>query len=105
MIMNSNIVSEIATLDSILEVIGRKLLDLRIKKGYKSHADFAKDHALPRIQYWRMEKGKSNITLRSLHRVLAVHNLSIEELFESIAREKRGQAELGVFDFRIQPKA
>jgi hypothetical protein len=52
-----------------------------------------------------MEKGKSNITLRSLHRVLAVHNLSIEELFESIAREKRGQAEIGVFDFRIQPKA
>ena len=105
MIMKSNTVSELTTLDSILELIGRKLLDLRIKKGYTSHADFAKDHALPRIQYWRMEKGKSNITLRSLCRVLAVHNLTIEDLFESIAKEKRSSIDNSVFNFRIEHKA
>jgi transcriptional regulator with XRE-family HTH domain len=103
--MESKTMSELTPLNSILDAIGRKLLELRLKKGYKSHADFAKDHALPRIQYWRMEKGKSNVTLRSLCRVLAAHDLSIEELFDIIAREKRDQRNSNVFDFHIQTKA
>jgi hypothetical protein len=105
MIMESKMFSDLTSLDSILDLIGRKLLELRLKKGYKSHADFAKDHALPRIQYWRMEKGKSNVTLRSLCRVLAAHDLSIEDLFDMIARERREPKTTSIHDFQMQPRA
>jgi transcriptional regulator with XRE-family HTH domain len=40
--------------------IGEKLAELRKKKGYTSHETFAYDHDLSRVQYWRIEKGKSN---------------------------------------------
>lgn len=75
------------SLTDILELIGKKLLELRLQKGYTSHADFAADHDLPRIQYWRMEKGRANFTLKSLHKVVAVHGLTIEELFYLISKD------------------
>jgi transcriptional regulator with XRE-family HTH domain len=64
-----------------LERIGSRLTDLRKQKGYSSHEDFAYDYELPRVQYWRIEKGKANVTIRSLYRILAIHKLSIEEFF------------------------
>jgi transcriptional regulator with XRE-family HTH domain len=80
----------ITSLDRILESIGKLLIELRLRQGYKSYAAFAEAHNLPRIQYWRMEKGKANITLRSLHRVLAIHDLSMEDLFLKIKDEDLG---------------
>jgi transcriptional regulator with XRE-family HTH domain len=68
-------------LKSTLELIGQKLGKLRQKKGYVSIKDFARDHKLPQIQYWRIEKGKANLTVKSLVKVLAIHHLSIEEFF------------------------
>lgn len=85
--MTNITVDENNSLRSILETIGRELYKLRVAKGYSSHVDFAADHGLPRIQYWRMEKGKANITLRSLGKVLAIHNLSLEEFLGRILRE------------------
>jgi transcriptional regulator with XRE-family HTH domain len=82
--MNSKTVTDATSLDSILELIGKKLYELRIKKGYKSHAAFAEEFDLPRIQYWRMEKGKTNITLRSLHKILDIHGITVEELFAKL---------------------
>jgi transcriptional regulator with XRE-family HTH domain len=69
------------SLKSILEQIGAKLRDLREQKGYDSIKDFAVDHDLPMIQYWRIEKGKANLTLKSLTRILAIHSVSMEEFF------------------------
>lgn len=46
-------------LQTILEAVGGKLRQLRKDMGYASHADFASDHDLPRIQYWRIEKVKA----------------------------------------------
>ena len=69
------------SLKSILEQIGLKLRDLREKKGYDSIKEFALDHDLPMIQYWRIEKGKANLTLKSLLRLLSIHSLSVEEFF------------------------
>jgi hypothetical protein len=79
----------------ILEAIGKKLIQLRIQKGYKSHVTFAEDFDLPRVQYWRMEKGKANFTLKSLSRVLAIHGLSLEKLFVEIAlgEKEKGRVE------------
>lgn len=73
-------------LSSLLETIGQHLLELRIEKGYTSHADFASDHGLPRIQYWRMEKGRANITLKSLSKVLQIHGLSVEEFLGTVLK-------------------
>jgi hypothetical protein len=77
-------------LDHILTTIGRKLIELRLRKGYTSHVDFAEDHDLPRIQYWRMEKGRANITIKSLDRVAAIHGYTVQEflsiVFKDVAR-------------------
>lgn len=90
--MQSKATKEADTLNGILESIGKKLQELRIRKGYTSHADFAADHDLPRIQYWRIEKGKANITLKSLHRILEIHGITVEELFQEVF-SKRQQKE------------
>lgn len=68
-------------LDAILEKVGAKLRDLRMKKGYDTIKEFASDHQLPPIQYWRIEKGKSNLTVSTLLRLIAIHDLTVEEFF------------------------
>jgi transcriptional regulator with XRE-family HTH domain len=50
----------------VLLEIGERLKKLRINKGYNSYEAFAIDKDLSRMQYWRIEKGLSNITIRSL---------------------------------------
>ncbi len=64
-----------------LEKIGKKLKKLRIKKGYKSHEIFAYDHDISRVHYWRMEKGVTNITIKSLLKVLSIHKITVQEFF------------------------
>jgi hypothetical protein len=64
-----------------LENIGEKLSELRLQKGYDTIKDFAEDHQLPLIQYWRMEKGKSNLTINTLMTVLTIHQLTIQDFF------------------------
>ena len=63
--------------------IAEKLKSLRIKAGYKSHETFAWDNELPRVQYWRMEKG-TNFTIKTLVKILDIHKISMEEFFEGI---------------------
>lgn len=65
----------------VLLEIGEKLKKLRIKKGYTSYESFAIDNDLSRMQYWRIEKGLTNITIRSLMGILEIHKMSIEEFF------------------------
>ena len=69
------------SIERTLEEIGLKLRALRKKKGYTSAESFAYDHDLPRVHYWRIESGKVNITLKSLHKILSIHKISIEEFF------------------------
>ena len=74
-------------LSNTLARIGSKLIYLRKKKGYSSHEDFAYDYELPRVQYWRIEKGKANITIKSLCKLLTIHDLSVEEFFFMMYKE------------------
>ncbi len=69
--------------------IGTRLTELRKQKGYSSHEDFAYDYDLPRVQYWRMEKGKANITLKSLHKILSIHRISVEDFFCQLHKDGR----------------
>lgn len=67
--------------EQVLKRIGIKLKRLRIQAGYNSYETFAWDNNLNRMQYWRMEKGSYNITVRSLVKVLEIHKITIEEFF------------------------
>ena len=67
--------------DEVLGTIGRRLVFLRKKAGYKSYETFAFDHGMARQQYWRMEQG-ANITIKSLLKVLEIHKITIEEFFQ-----------------------
>jgi transcriptional regulator with XRE-family HTH domain len=60
--------------------IANRLKKLRISKGYTSYENFALDHDLPRMQYWRMERG-ANFRIESLLKILEIYNLTLEEFF------------------------
>jgi transcriptional regulator with XRE-family HTH domain len=66
--------------------IGEKLAELRRKKGYTSHETFAYDFELSRVQYWRIEKGRSNITLKSLCTLLEIHGVELKDFFNSLPK-------------------
>jgi hypothetical protein len=76
-------------LDRILILAGLRLAQLRIDKGHPTIKEFAQTYELPEIQYWRIEKGRANITLKTLIRILAIHNLSIHDFFCMVAEEER----------------
>lgn len=66
---------------NLLADIGNCLAELRVKKGYPTIKAFVEHHDLPEIQYWRIERGKANVTLKSLSRILSIHKLSLHEFF------------------------
>lgn len=65
----------------VLEKIGERLQHLRKEKGYTSYEQFAFEHDFSRMHYWKIEKGKANITIRTLLKLLEIHGLTIEEFF------------------------
>jgi len=69
--------------EALKEKIGKELKKLRIKAGYKSYEVFSWDNKISRIQYWKMEKG-TNCTLKSLKRILDIHNVRIDKFFNSL---------------------
>lgn len=73
---------------NLLINIGTRLAELRMKKGYDTIKSFAYRYDLPEIQYWRIEKGKANITLRTLMRILHIHNMSLHDFFCLVNDEK-----------------
>jgi hypothetical protein len=56
---------------------------MRIKAGYSSYETFAFENKIPRVQYWRMEKG-GNFQAESLLRLLHIHKITPEEFFKGI---------------------
>jgi transcriptional regulator with XRE-family HTH domain len=75
--------------------IGDKLKHLRIKNGYSSYENFAVDNELSRMQYWRIEKGLTNLTLKSLIRILNIHQITIDDFFKMKA-PKNGTLKNGI---------
>lgn len=72
----------------VCKEIGNRLKSLRVKSGYSSYENFAVEHELSRMQYWRIEKGLTNITLRSLIKLLNIHKISIEDFFLGLRLSK-----------------
>lgn len=77
------VMKEMKKMDLRLEKIGRKLKELRLEKGYVSAEFFAWEHKIPRVQYWRMEKG-TNFTMSSLLKILDAHNMTLDEFFRDL---------------------
>jgi transcriptional regulator with XRE-family HTH domain len=69
------------SLDNVMEQMGLALAQLRLAKGYDSIKDFTAKFGLPMIQYWRIEKGKANVTLKSLYKLLSIHSLTLQQFF------------------------
>lgn len=69
--------------EGVIALVGAKIKALRIEAGYKSYEVFAWENDLSRIQYWKMEKGV-NCTLKSLNKVLQIHNITIQDFFCSL---------------------
>jgi transcriptional regulator with XRE-family HTH domain len=71
--------------------MGLRLTQLRKAKGYTSYETFAYDYEIPRMQYWRIEKGKANITLKSLMKLLFIHKVSVEDFFATLPKETKSK--------------
>lgn len=67
-----------------IKKVAKKIKQLRKDKGYTSFQDFAYEHELNRVQYWRVESGH-NITLKTLFKILKIHNLTPEEFFKDFS--------------------
>ena len=65
----------------VLKEIGLRLKFLREQKGFTSYERFAIEYNLSRMHYWKIEKGKANITIRTLLNILTIHNINIEDFF------------------------
>lgn len=70
-------------MDERIKEIANKIKKLRVDKGYVSSEFFAWEHKIPRVQYWRMEKG-TNFTIKNLLRILDAHKISLEEFFKDL---------------------
>gem|GEM_PF-1367656 len=68
-------------------LIGDKIKELRFRTVYDTYETFANDTELDRKQYWRLESG-SNITIKSLVRILSVNKLSLREFFNDVLNRK-----------------
>ncbi len=63
--------------------VAEKIKDLRVKAGFTSYETFAFTNDINRVQYYRIEKGQ-NITLKTLIKVLKIHNLTIQDFFKDL---------------------
>ncbi|HEX8656647.1 MAG TPA: XRE family transcriptional regulator [Hymenobacter sp.] len=73
--------------DPRLKQIAQKLKQLRLDKGYSSYETFAFDHGLPRVGYGHHEQG-SNLTLKSLLRLLDIHQISLADFFADMPQRQ-----------------
>lgn len=65
-----------------LILLGNRIKELRIAKGYTNYELFAFDHNISRAQYGRYEKGE-DLRFTSLVKVLNALGVSPEEFFSS----------------------
>jgi len=74
-------------LDKEIEIkiskIAEKIKLLRKEKGFTSYETFAFEYEINRVKYWRIEKDQ-NITLKTLIKVLSIHNLTLQEFFNDL---------------------
>jgi transcriptional regulator with XRE-family HTH domain len=69
--------------DTYLALIGARLKEIRIAKGYSNYENVAYDHDISRMVVYRVEKG-TNLTLKTLLKFLTIYEVSPAEFFASV---------------------
>lgn len=67
--------------------VANVFIKLRKAAGCTSYEEFAYTHDFPRAQYWRVENGKANLTFRTLSKLLAIHNMKLDEFLQQVMEE------------------
>ena len=75
-------------LNELHQNIGAELKSMRLLAGFSSYEVFADKNKLSKIQYFKMEKG-TNFTLKSLDRILKIHDISIINFFHKFDKETK----------------
>ena len=75
-------------LNELHRKIGVEIKRMRLLAGFSSYEVFAEKNKLSKIQYFKMEKG-TNFTLKSLDRVLKIHDISIINFFHKFDKEAK----------------
>jgi transcriptional regulator with XRE-family HTH domain len=61
--------------------LGKRMKELRLKKGFGSYEVFAYEHGLSRVLYGAYEKGEGNITYKNLLKIIRALDVSVKEFF------------------------
>lgn len=61
--------------------LGKRMRELRIKKGFNSFEAFAYENDLPRMLYGNYKQGVGNITYKNLLKVVKALGVSISDFF------------------------
>ncbi|CAA9300793.1 MAG: hypothetical protein AVDCRST_MAG56-5402 [uncultured Cytophagales bacterium] len=64
-----------------LQKLGKRIRDLRIRKGYTNYENFAFEHNIPRAQFGRYEQGH-DLRYSSLLKVVRAFGMTMEEFFK-----------------------
>lgn len=67
--------------------IGEKIRMLRESKGLKNYEKFAIENDMSRSHYWNIEKGKVNLTIKTLSKILDALDVKIEDFFSELNQD------------------
>ena len=65
----------------VLNKLGERIRQIRIKKGYTSYEYFAYDHKISRAQFGRYERGE-DLRFSTLVRIIEAFDMTLEEFFK-----------------------
>ena len=80
-------------LNELHQKIGAELKSMSLLAGFSCYEVFANKNNLSKIQYFKMEKG-TNFTLKSLDRILKIHDISIINFFHKFDKETKTPANI-----------
>lgn len=72
--------SKVIENEEYLKLLGKRLKELRIKKGYTNYENFAFENGIGRAQYGKYETG-GNIQFNTLVKILKALEISIKDFF------------------------
>lgn len=64
-----------------LEKLGKRIKELRVKKGFTNSEFFAYEYKINRSQYGKYERGE-DMRVSSLFKIIEAHGITVEEFFE-----------------------
>jgi transcriptional regulator with XRE-family HTH domain len=90
--VNSTFVDRLAKLpftnsEELIFKIGAKIQELRELKGVNNYEKFAIANDMSRPHYWNIEKGKVNLTIKTLSKILNALAVKIEDFLKALSED------------------